>query len=228
MKLMCVMLGAALIIVPATANAGTETYGWEDGVGTILGSFGNLVDDTNVSGAQSGSDGSAGGTYGPSGPNSGTYYLHVAEEPHSGTPQAYIAWITGLTDGDVIDADFFGYDVTAGASASLRIWGHYTTSGDITDYQGSAGGNSTYTAGTGWDNVGHSWTFDSDAGTRDALVVEARLYSTLSTDPDARTDYWIDDVTVTAPDTAAIHFAPEPATLALLGFGGLLLLRRRR
>ena len=222
MKILAGILAIAVLVAPVSVSA--DTYSWEDG-GTILGSFGNLVDPTNVSGAQSGSDGSETGTYGPSGPNSGTYYLHVAEEPHDGTPQAFIAWITGLSEGDVVDADFYGYDSTPGASPSFRIWGSYSTSTDINDYQGSAGGDTTYTAGTGWDNVSHTWTI---AAGKEALVVQARLYSTPSTDETRRTDYWIDDVSVTAPAGATIHFAPEPATLALVVIGGLLAVRRRR
>ena len=223
MRLLVGLLVAAICAAPALA----DTYSWEDGVGTILGSYGNLVDPTNVTGSQTGSQGSTLPDYTCPGAHSGDRYLHVAEDPHYSTPQAFLAWITGLTDGDVIDASFFGYDITPGASPSLRIWAHYTSSGDINDYKGSASGNSEYTDGTGWDDVGYSWTFDSDGGSRDALVIEARLYSTPSTSDPDHTDYWIDDVTVTSTG-GTIHFAPEPATLVLLGFGGLVALRRRR
>jgi hypothetical protein len=93
---------------------------------------------------------------------------------------------------------------------------------------GSAGGNLAYTAGTGWDPVGHNWTFDSDAGARDALVIEARLYSTPITDEDASTVFFIDDLIVMAPDHAVISIPiPEPASLILLGFGALSLLKKK-
>jgi hypothetical protein len=187
-----------------------EHYGWENG-GTILGSYGNLVGDSNVTGPQTGyCGGCPGGVYSCPGASEGQRYLHVRESPHSGTPQAYLAWITNLAQGDIVDASFNGYDVTPGASPSLRIWAHYTTSGDIEDYQGSAGGLYDYTAGTGWDPLEYTWTFDDGGGTRDALVVEARLYSTPSTSADS-TDFWIDDICVTAPATAVIYF-PEPAS----------------
>jgi hypothetical protein len=190
-----------------TANA--DTYGWEDGVGTILGFYGNIANPTNV-GA-------------PEPVHSGERALRVTEDPVGGTPQAYVAWITGLTDGDVIDASFWGLDDTPDVSPSLRIWAHYSTSDDIDSYMGSALGNEAYTSGIGWEEIGWSWTFDSDLGSRDALVIEARLYT--ATDP---TDYYIDDVTVnTTSPTATIHFAPEPGSLVLLALGGLTLLRRR-
>ncbi|MBD3366617.1 MAG: hypothetical protein GF405_00415 [Candidatus Eisenbacteria bacterium] len=197
---------AVLFIAPAAFAQQTLCYGWEDG-GTIMGFYGNLVDDTNVTGPQTGDD-STGGTYTCPGAYEGSHYLHVAEEPIGGTPQAYVAFIEGLTDGDVVTASFYGYDDTPTASPSLRIWGHYAQSGDVNSYAGSASGNYDYTAGTGWDYIEHTWTFDSDGGTRDALVIEARLYSGSG---GTRGDYWIDNVCVTAPDGTIITF-PAPVS----------------
>lgn len=231
MKRTAFALAILALAVPAMATQ-TLSYGWEDGVGTILGFDGNLVDPLNVSGIQNGLTGDCTPpTWSTDGPHSGDRYLHVAEEPHSGTPEAYVAWITGLQEGDIIDASFWAWDNVDDFSYSygapgVRIWGHYTSSDDINNDLGSAGGNSTYTTGIGWQELSHSWTFDSSGGTRDALVVEVRLYSYLATSAEARTDYWVDDVTVTAPDHATIHFAPEPGSLLLIGLAGLFLRRR--
>jgi hypothetical protein len=169
----------ALFALPVAAQ-GTQACGWEDGTSTILGFFGNLVNPTNV-GA-------------PEPVHTGARSLRVTESPEGGTPQAFVAFIEGLTDGDMISASFWGWDDTPSASPSLRIWGHYALSGDINSYAGSAGGNSTYTDGTGWSQVSMDWTFDSDGGTRDALIVEARLYSPTGEEP----DYYVDDVEVTS------------------------------
>ena len=51
------VIALVLIAVPAFAQQ-TLNYSWENG-GTILGSYGNLVDATNVSGPQTGSQGSS-------------------------------------------------------------------------------------------------------------------------------------------------------------------------
>ncbi len=207
------LLIIAIVVLFATPALAVQTlnYSWEDG-GTILTSYGNLCCDTNVSGAQTGSQGSTLPDYTCPGAVDGTYYLHVAEDPHSGTPEAFVAWVTGLLEGDIVEAMFYGYDTSPGASPSMRIWGGYTSDpNDVDSYHGSAGGNSDYTAGTGWDLVSHSWTFFADGGAHDGLTIKARLYSTPSTSDPDHTDYWIDDVTVTAPDHAVIHF-PPPAS----------------
>ncbi len=207
MKKLLILAIVVLFATPALAVQ-TLNYSWEDG-GTILGFYGNLVDDTNVSGAQTGSQGSTLPDYTCPGAVDGNFYLHVAEDPHSGTPQAFVAWVTGLQEGDIVEAMFYGYDITEGGSPSLRIWGGYTeTGGDVNSYSGSAGGASGYTAGLGWDLVSHSWTFFADGGLHDGLTVQARLYSTPSTSDPDHTDFWIDNLTVTAPDHATIHF-PE-------------------
>jgi hypothetical protein len=204
-KYMALIALIAVVALPAHAQF-TCSYSWEDG-GTILSSYGNLVDATNVTGPQTGSQGSTLPDYTCPGAYDGDSYLHIAEDPHSGTPEAYVAWVTGLTDGDVVTASFYGYDTTPGASPSLRIWGGYTAvGGTVDDYAGSAGGNLDYTAGTGWDYLEYSWTFDSDLGSRDGLVVKVRLYSTPSTSDPDHTDYWVDLVTVTAPTTACVVY----------------------
>ena len=173
-----------------------DTYSWENG-GTILGSYGNLVDAENV-GATDGIE-----------PYDGEYMLTVSESPIDGTPQAFIGWVTDISAGDEITACFYGYDTTAGASPSMRIWGSWSANNDINSYAGSADGNEEYTDGTGWDQVCHTFSTSQEnweAG--EALVIQARLYSS-SSGPDP-TKYFIDMLEVTTnSDTATIHF-PGP------------------
>ncbi len=189
-----VTIAALIIALPTLASAQTQTDGcsWEDGTSTILGFYGsNLVDVANVTS--------------PANPvHTGTHSLTMAESPHTGTPQAYVAYIEGLQDGDQVTASFWAWDDTPDVSPSLRIWGHWAYDGDVTSYAGSASGPSTYSSGIGWEKLEFTWTISSLDTDGTALVVECRLYSTPSTLDPAYTQYWIDDVEVTAPDYASI------------------------
>ncbi len=186
------LLAVVLLAAPAFAQT-TRCAGWEEtGAITILGYYGNLGNDRIVTA--------------PEPVYAGTYACSVQETPNGGTPQAYVAYIEFLTDGDIVDASFYTYDDTPDVSPSTRIWAHYAQSGDVTSYAGSYGGNATYSSGIGWEQQSYSFTFDSDGGTRDALVIEYRLYSASG----AEDVYYMDDVCVTAPDHARITLAGEP------------------
>ena len=148
-------------------SASSSCYDWGDG-GTILGSYGDNVTFENVIDPLGG-DG---------------YALKVTEDPLSGTPQAFVAWVTGLTDGDVVSVDMLGLGDGV-ATSKMRLWGHYTSvGGDINAFAGSASGPSNYSeSATEWTLLTHDWTFDSDSGVRDGLVIEARIYSYAGADP---------------------------------------------
>jgi hypothetical protein len=157
----------------------TVTCGWEDGVTTIIGEYppGEIIA-TNVS----------------SPVHSGTRSLQLEDASPSATPQAFVAWITGLSGTDSVYASVWRYDDTPGASPSCRIWAHWNDDpADINGYAGSAGGNSDYGPGTGWDMTDYTWVND---GTHTGLVIEIRTYS------NPGDTVWIDDLTVTIPDTA--------------------------
>ncbi|OPL19700.1 MAG: hypothetical protein AVO35_01635 [Candidatus Aegiribacteria sp. MLS_C] len=165
----------------------TETYGWE-GTATIL----SMYPDSCVM-ASIATD-----------PVHGGSQSLELERLSDGTPQAYVAWITGLSDGEEVTASFWRYDVTPAAAPSCRIWAHWNDDpGDVNGYAGSAGGNSDYGPGTGWDETEYTWTVvDGHTG----LVIEARVYS------NPGDMVWIDDMTVTAPTGAEIVM---PGGLAL-------------
>jgi len=157
----------ALAVFAATqAQAVTATYGWEDG-STVLGQFSashishvNSLDQART----------------------GNYSLLVEDvDPvDNSTPQSFLAWVNGLSDGDVVTVNMWVYD-DSGDRPAGRVWGHYTDDAtDVDSYAGSAGGNSAYTDGSGWQQLSHTWTFDSSSGTRDGLVVEFRLYDSSS------------------------------------------------
>ena len=179
----------------------SDSYSWEDG-GTILGSYGNVSSPENV-----------GATDGVT-PYDGNYMLKILEDPIDGTPAAYIAWITDISEGDEITACFYGYDDTPGSSPSMRIWSAWSDNDDINAYAGAVEGSDEYTAGTGWDQICHTWTTNSVSnGTANweegsALVIQARLYT--SSSASSSPNYFIDLVEVTtSSSTATIHF-PGP------------------
>ena len=161
----------------------TINYGWEDD-GTILGSYLD-IEPNNVSD--------------PEPVYQGSNSLKLVDRTQSGTPQAYLAWINDLQDGDQITAGFWQYDVSPEASPSCRIWAHYTSDvNNIDSYAGSAGGNDSYGNGTGWEYLEHTWVFDSSNGTRSGMAIEVRTYSNQGD------IVWIDNLKVTAPTRAEI------------------------
>lgn len=174
-----------------------RAYGWEDGFADVLGAYGNVYIPAN--------------TESPDPVRSGSRSLKLTEYPLDGTPQAYVAMITGLKVGEKVTAGFWAYDDTVGTGSdyypSVRIWAHSADANDITSYFGSLSGNETYSGETvaGWSRLEYEWTFAA-SGEEDAMVIEARLYSPMSGVESQ--DFWIDDVNVIAPETATIIF-PE-------------------
>lgn len=174
-----------------------EWFGWED-LTTVLGLYGDGTPPmiaTNV-GA-------------PDPVYSGARSLRLEDNSPSGTPQAYLAWVRNLQDGDVVEAGFWRYDATPAASPSCRIWGHWNDADSCTGYSGSAGGNSDYGPGTGWDFATWSWTV---SGGHTGLIIECRTYS------NPGDVVWVDDMMVRIPCGAVIIFpdagpsAAEPTT----------------
>ena len=159
---------------------------------------------------------------------SGSYSLSITEDPMSGTPQVYAAYITGLSEGDTVTASawMLGLDGDLdGDSAKGRLWGHYFDGSDLTSYAGSASGPSGYAGEDAtWSETEHTWTI---AEGQTALIIEVRIYSYSGGDA----QIWVDDLTVSSSNADANIFVggvaiPAPGALALLGLAGLG--RRRR
>lgn len=214
------LIGLVLLLaVPAFATQ-YLCYSWEDG-GTVLASYGtNCVGIANVSGPQNGVYGTGSAAPGGStaftcpGAYDGTYYLHVAEDPHSGTPSVVVAWIKGLVDGDIIHGSIFLYDPFEGSSTfpGMRIWGAYTSCTDPSVYTAGAGTNpSGYSLGNPpqWCNDADcqwTWTYNGVTYPNGCFRIEVRMYSTPPTATPQHTDFFIDYVCVEVPDHATVIF----------------------
>lgn len=193
--------------MPNGAPTLAADFGWEDGQSTILGhddaGNGNLSA-ANVDELV----------------NSGNRALRVTEAPHVAghTPRVFLGFVENLQDGDVIHGRFHAFDDTPGSSPSVRIYGRRAFSGDINSGGWSAGGAEEYTSGNGWEAICHTWVYDSGPQNSDALIIEARIYSTPSDCPQCSTDYYFDDMeihvwgnpnaTITLPDGTVIGEPP--------------------
>ncbi len=197
-KLLMLAPALCLLAVPAAA-ATVVDYGWEDG-GTIIGQYSD-IDAFNV--------------MDPDPVHSGTYSLKLVDQALSGTPQAYVAAIWGLSDGAVVTVGFWRYDDTPGASPSVRIWAHWNDSlpADISGYNGSITGNYDYGLGLGWDYTEYSYTVaDGHTG----IVIEARTYS------NPGDTVWLDDLHIEAPDLAQVMIPGEsPVPVEERTWGGV-------
>ncbi len=193
--------------VPDDSPTLSGSFGWEDGESTILG-FDDAPD--NITSAN---------VTAPEPVNSGDHALRVTEAPHGGTvPKIFLAYIEHLEDGDVIFGRFNTYDDVPDSTPRVRIWGRRVFSGDVNSFSQSLGGNEEYSAGIGWEELCHTWVFDSGPQDRDAMVIEARIYSADPNCEECSTDYYFDDIevqiwagpnaTITFPDGVVIGDPP--------------------
>jgi hypothetical protein len=186
MKSLLLVIGAlALTVGLATAQQDPHCYGWEDG-GTVLGAY--LPDLMYLANTDAEAF-------------EGSSSLEIYKNASGSTPQAYVAWVTGLQEGDEVSASVMTLDLIEG-NPSVRIWGHWTAvDGSIDDYAGSAGGNDTYSGGEGWVELTHAWTVPADRDGQ-GLVIEIRPYNG---DPYEGSN-WVDQLCVSIPTGAWLYF----------------------
>jgi hypothetical protein len=166
MKELLTLIAAGLLVLTATAAAANPlpVEEWETGA-TVLGLYGTGDPPIIATLATA-----------PEPVYSGAYSLRLEDNSPTDTPQAYVAFIWGLSDGEQVSVYLYRYDDTPDASPSCRLWGHWNDElpGNPDGYSGSAGGNSDYGMGTGWEEVSYTWTV---TGGHTGLVIEVRTYS---------------------------------------------------
>lgn len=221
MKLVKLALTAAVVAAASSVNAmQVASYSWEDGKSVITSYNSKGMNYENIK------DASAART--------GEHALLVQDLSHTkDTPNATIAWVHGLKDGDTITASFWVKDDSPKKAPSVRIWSHYTKNGDVNKYAGSYKQKSPYSSGNGWEKLSATYTFQADSKGRDGLAIEVRFYDSKSAPTG---EVLIDDITVaTSSATATIEFAgvsevPVPAAVWLFGSAilGLATIKRRK
>jgi len=191
------VLALLLLTLPLTALAQqTVTCGWE-GSETILGNDGDILASIETT----------------SPIYNGTQSLKLVDDAISGTPNAFVGWVTGLDDGDKVAVTVWRFDDTPGSAPSCRLWARWNDDpSDINIDDGSASGQSDYGPGTGWDMTEYEWTVaDGHTG----IVITIRTYS------NAGDTVWIDDLTVIAPSTATIIVPSDTIALERQSWAGI-------
>ena len=194
---MSLMIGGLVAFLAASATALPFDYGWEDGA-TVLDIH---PEDTSML-VSVVSDPVHGGTQS----------LELVDNADSGTPQAWVAYVWGLRDGDEVTVGFWRYDDTPGTSPSCRIWAHWNDElpGNPEANNGSASGNDDYGLGLGWDYTDYTWSVSGHTG----IVIEARTYS------EAGHTAWIDDLHIEVPDHASVQ-TPEVVAVQSLSWSAI-------
>ncbi len=236
----------------------SAAYGWEDGSGTILGVFpdGSVTAFNVTTGSEIdyGTDTVPQSVYTVD-PFEGDRFLQVTENDTTGpNPAPFLAFVDNLNDGDTVSYSFRAFDPTDGRSPSILPSATYTVGGDINSFAGFATPFQSFPAGSGYllttprDGDGNPEPIvidDGDGDDRDGVVLRATLFAqsaaNVANGGTGTYDFFIDDllidVTTSNPNafillpdgsTVSVTPVPEPASVALLAAGTLLLTRRRR
>ncbi|MCP4574264.1 MAG: hypothetical protein GY838_18030 [bacterium] len=182
MKTLLTLIFVLALAGGAYAQTETHCYGWENG-GDVLGCYNcdNAAYEVNGVHVTEGSSALAAADLGGS------------------TPQLYVAWITGLNEGDVITVTADAWDDSPSANPAFRLWGHWTDDVDVANYVSSPGIGSDYSGATEWTELTAEWIIPAGIV---ALCVEARPY-----DSSPYGGYnWMDNLCVTMPEGANLHF----------------------
>tara|TARA_B100000674_G_scaffold94206_1_gene66715 strand:- start:141 stop:1817 length:1677 start_codon:yes stop_codon:yes gene_type:complete len=173
----------------------SETYSWEDGEGTILGTYFTIDSYENIESTDTVD------------PYDGDRMLKVVNGASGETERVYLAWITDISEGDQITASYYAYDINSvDEYPKQRIWAHWTNNDDINSYAGSASGPDDYSDGPGWSKLEHTWSTADGWSEGSALCIEARFYSSESE------ENLIDLIEVTTTSTTATINLPGPVT----------------
>ena len=209
---------AAIAMAPAMAHSDVMAFtGWEDTSGdAVFGTFGN-VSDFGYSSA-------------PDPVYDGNHSMFMTEDPLSSTPNAVVAWVSGIEAGDQITATmwFRGMDV-GGSTAKARLWGGYYDATDTTTYDSSAGGAGGYAGENAtWESMTYTWTVDDSTS---IFGLQVRIYSygdnNMIWGDNLEISVNNDNATIEVAGSASTPVVPGPA-IGIAMLGGLVAVGRRR
>jgi hypothetical protein len=174
--------GSQVTIVVSKGPAPVQTiseYGWENR-GTDLGVYSTGYSQNDFTTAYEGSRS-----------------LKVVKG--TSTPQIYVAWITGLNDGEQVTATVMGK--YAGSGNGLRLYAQQNSGTlNASEFNGGIGGMLDYLDTTDWSQMSYTWTAGGGYG---GITVQIRVYGDEG-------DYgWVDALAISAPETATVHFPAE-------------------
>ena len=209
---------AAIAMAPAMAHSDVMAFtGWEDtSADAVFGTFGNVSD--------------FGYTSAPDPVYDGNHSMFMTEDPLSSTPNAVVAWVSGIEAGDEITATmwFRGMDV-GGSTAKARLWGAYYEDTDTSTYKSSAGGPSGF-AGENetWESMTYTWTSN---GSTSIFGLQVRIYSygdnNMIWGDNLEISVNNDNATIEVAGSASTPVVPGPA-IGIAMLGGLVAVGRRR
>ena len=212
------LAAAAIAMAPAMAHADVMAFsGWEDtSADAVFGTSGNVSD--------------FGYTSAPDPVYDGNHSMFMTEDPLSSTPNAVVAWVSGIEAGDQITATmwFRGMDV-GGSTAKARLWGGYYNATDTNTYDSSAGGAGGY-AGENetWESMTHTWTVDDSTS---IFGLQVRIYAygdnNMIWGDNLEISVDNDSATIEVAGSASTPVVPGPA-IGMAMLGGLAAARRRR
>ena len=210
---------AAIAMAPALAHADVMAFtGWENtSADAAFGTTGNVGD--------------FGYTSAPDPVYAGNHSMFMTEDPLSSTPNAVVAWVSGIEAGDEITATmwFRGMDSVGSNTAKARLWGGYYDATDTSEHAGSAGGPSGFAGNNEtWESMTHTWTVD---GTTSIFGLEVRIYAygdnNMIWGDNLEISVNNDNATIEVAGSASTPVVPGPA-IGIAMLGGLAVVGRRR
>ena len=193
---------AALLLAPALAFGGTNTYIYDwSGDADYLGCFHTFM------------SADKGPAYNRTGFSAGDGLL-LTKNTIGGYALGFVATVWGLQEGDQVTASVWRYD-NMSSMPYFALWAHYNDAlmqaadargQDMSVDDGNCYGDQRLGNQTGWEQYSHTWTVEAG---HSGLVIDAQVYGSQGA------QMYLDDLVLTVPDHASVRM---PNAVYLAGF----------